>query len=474
MVLEINQPVQTVGAGIATPGGNQLDAALRRLRQAVQSGTTRELAWRRAQLDGIIRFLTEREAELTRALEADLGKPALAGWMADIVPPRNEARHALRHLADWMRPQRVSVPAAYQPGRAYVLREPKGVVLIVAPWNYPVQLCLSPLVGAVAAGNAAVVKPSELAPATARVLAEWLPRYLDGDAVVVVEGGMEVSQALLDLSFDHIFFTGSPRVGRIVMAAAARHLTPVTLELGGKSPVIVAADADLDVAARRIAWAKLVNAGQTCIAPDYVLVERGIRPAFVDRLIAEVERFAASVEPTRIVNETHLRRLAALLNDHGGVTALKGGPDMGTGRFAPAVITDPDPDSALMQEEIFGPILPVVMTDSLDESIAFVTARPKPLALYLFTRSSTVEHDVLGRTSSGSVCVNHLLYQCLIPELPFGGVGTAGMGAYHGRAGFETFSHAKAVLRKPTVPDPSLAYPPYGPLTERAFRLLLW
>ena len=473
MVLDINRPVQSTGAQSTASVTGGVDAVISRLGQAVRSGTTRSLAWRRAQLDGIIQFLTERERELTTALEADLGKPALASWMADIVPPRNEARHALRHLADWMRPRRVSVPIAYQPGRAWVVHEPKGVVLIVAPWNYPVQLCLSPLVGAVAAGNGAVVKPSEMAPATGRVLAEWLPRYLDRDAVAVVEGGMDVSQALLDLPFDHIFFTGSPRVGRIVLSAAARHLTPVTLELGGKSPVIVAADADLDVAARRIAWAKLVNAGQTCIAPDYVLVERSIRPAFVDRLITQVHRFAASVEPTRIVNETHLCRLAALLDNHGGVTAVEGGPDMHTGRFAPVVITDPDPDSALMQDEIFGPILPVVVTESLDESIAFVTARPKPLALYLFTGSSVVEHDVLERTSSGSVCVNHLLYQCLVPELPFGGVGPAGMGAYHGRAGFETFSHAKAVLRKPTKPDPSVAYPPYGPTAERAFRLLL-
>lgn len=473
MVLDINRPVQTMGAQSAAPVTAGLDALVGRLGQAVRSGTTRTLAWRRAQLDGIIQFLAEREHELAAALDADLGKPALAGWMADIVPPRNEARYALRHLAAWVRPRRVSVPIAYKPGRAWVEHEPKGVVLIVAPWNYPVQLCLSPLVGAVAAGNAAVVKPSELAPATGRVLAEWLPRYLDRDAVAVVEGGMDVSQALLDLPFDHIFFTGSPRVGRIVMGAAARHLTPVTLELGGKSPVIVAADADLDVAARRIAWAKLVNAGQTCIAPDYVLVERSIRPAFVDRLITHVERFAGSAEPTRIVNETHLRRLAALLDDHGGVTALEGGPDMRTGRFAPVVITDPDPESALMQEEIFGPILPVVVTESLDESIAFVAARPKPLALYLFTGSSHVEQKVLERTSSGSVCVNHLLYQCLVPELPFGGVGPAGMGVYHGRAGFETFSHAKAVLRKPTTPDRSVAYPPYSSSAERAFRLLL-
>ena len=472
MVLDINQSMNAMGTE-RTTSVHGIDATVRGLRQTVQSGITRSLTWRRAQLDGIIRFLTEREAELTEALHADLGKSPLAGWMADIVPPRNEARHALRHLAGWVRPERVAVPIAYQPGRARIIREPKGVVLVVAPWNYPVQLCLSPLVGAVAAGNAAVVKPSELAPVTAHVLAEWLPRYLDPSAVAVVEGGMDVSQALLDLPFDHIFFTGSPRVGRIVMAAAVRHLTPVTLELGGKSPVIVAADADLDVAARRIAWAKLVNAGQTCIAPDYVLVERSVRPAFLERLIVEVERFAASGEPTRIVNETHLRRLAGLLDGHGGFTALEGGPDLGTGRFAPVVIADPDPDSALMQDEIFGPILPIVVTDSLDESIAFVTTRPKPLALYLFTQNSAIEDDVLHRTSSGSVCVNHLLYQCLVPDLPFGGVGTAGMGAYHGRAGFETFSHPKAILRKPTTPDPAFAYPPYGAFAERAFRLLL-
>ncbi|MEN0135393.1 MAG: aldehyde dehydrogenase family protein [Rhodococcus sp. (in: high G+C Gram-positive bacteria)] len=441
------------------------------LRSTFRSGRTRSLTWRRAQLEGLARLLSEREKELAAAVEQDLGRSAIGTFMGDLAPVRAEIRHTLKNLERWSRPQRAPLPVTQQPGKAWTVAEPKGVVLVIGAWNFPLLLTLQPLVSALAAGNVVLVKPSELAPRTAQVLAELLPKYLDPSAVVVANGGAEVSAALLREKFDHVFFTGSARVGRLVATAAAEHLTPVTLELGGKSPVIVAADADLDVAARRIAWAKCVNSGQACIAPDYVLVEDSVRPAFVERLLRELDK-AWRAEPTRIVNENHFDRLTALLDGHGGDTT-GGQRDRGTLRFGAAVVTDPDLDSPLMTEEIFGPILPVVTVTSVDDAVEMVNSRPKPLALYLFTESDDTVQTVLGNTSSGSAGVNHLLYQLLVPDLPFGGVGASGTGDYHGEHGFATFSHRKSVLRKPTNPDPSFAYPPYGAFATRLLRRIM-
>jgi aldehyde dehydrogenase (NAD+) len=348
------------------------------------------------------------------------------------------------------------------------------VALVIAPWNYPVQLTLSPLATALAAGNAAVVKPSELVPETSAVLARLVRQHLDPEAVAVVEGGPEVSSELLEQRFDHIFFTGSTAVGRIVAEAAARHLTPTLLELGGKSPVVVAADADLAIAAKRLAWGKGLNAGQTCIAPDYVLVDRRHMDALVDLLVQAFADFygptpASSPDLAQIVNERHVQRLAGLLHGHGGAVACGGTIDEATRKLAPTVVVDPDPASPLMQEEIFGPILPVLPVDDVDQAVAFVNGRPKPLALYLFAEDDAVTRTVVDGTSSGGVCVNHVMVHIGPPDLPFGGVGDAGHGRYHGRAGFDALSNLKPVYERRLRPDLSFIYPPY---TKRKTKLL--
>lgn len=393
--------------------------------------------------------------------------------MTEVGVSRAEIDHALGNLDKWTKPHRIRVPFVAQPGRASIVHEPLGTVLVIAPWNYPITLVVGPLVGALAAGNTAVVKPSELAPASSALLAELLPRYVDG--VEVVEGAVETSTQLLALPFDHILFTGSTSVGRVVMKAAAENLVPVTLELGGKSPAVVTASADLEVAATRIAWGKLLNAGQTCIAPDYVLVNGSRRDEFIDLYARALEKFLGadpqhSPDYARIVNRHHHERLTGLITgDHGGTVVLGGDANADERFIAPTVVVGPDPDSALMTDEIFGPILPVLDFDELDQALTFVRSRPKPLALYAFGDDDDVDR-VVGGTSSGSVCVNHTLVQSAVPELPFGGVGPSGMGRYHGQAGFETFSNAKSVLKKPTRPEISLTYPPYTSLKQRILR----
>ena len=346
------------------------------------------------------------------------------------------------------------------------------LALIISPWNYPVNLVLEPMTAALAAGNAVALKPSELAPATSSLIARVLPRYLDERAFTVFEGGVDVSTAVLKEQFDHIFFTGSTAVGRIVMRAAAEHLTPVTPELGGKSPVIVADDADLDVAASRIAWGKTFNAGQTCIAPDYVLVSERSRDELVDKIAAAWTKFfgddvAGSADFGRIVNGRHHQRLVDLLD--GQTVAVGGDHDADTRFLEPTIVVDPDPASPLMTEEIFGPILPVLTVDSIDAAIDFVNDRPKPLALYAFTSDDELSGKIMGSTSSGGGCINHTLLHFTPHELPFGGVGPSGMGRYHGQAGFDTFSNLRGILRKPTAIDPPLLYPPY---TERKVDIL--
>ena len=349
---------------------------------------------------------------------------------------------------------------------------------MIAPWNYPVQLLLTPLAAAIAAGNAVIAKPSELTPAVSALLAQLVPEYLDPDGVAVIEGGPEETQALLGEQLDHVFYTGSGRVGRIVAEAAARHLTPTTLELGGKSPVIVDRDVDLAMAARRIAWGKFVNAGQTCIAPDYVLVHSAAHDALVEALVSVVRgRFgadpSASQDFGRIVNVTHTARLARLIQEGGyEATACGGDFDLAERYVAPTVLTGVDPDAAIMSEEVFGPILPVMAVDDIDHAIRFVNERDKALALSVFSRSRHVIDRVIRKTASGGVCVNDVLTHAFVSSLPFGGVGPSGMGAYHGRWGFETFTHRKAVLSRPAWYELIILYPPYRRWKERLARAL--
>jgi aldehyde dehydrogenase (NAD+) len=358
------------------------------------------------------------------------------------------------------------------------VREPLGVALVIAPWNYPIQLLVEPLAAALAADNCVLAKPSELAPACSAALADLLPRYVDPEAVVVVEGGVDETTALLAQRWDHIFFTGSTAVGHVIAAAAATHLTPTVLELGGKSPTYVHASADLDVTARRIAWGKFLNAGQTCIAPDYVLVDHEVKDALVEKLTRQVRSFYGS-EPKssksfgRIVNDRHLERLQGLLANGAGTVAAGGEVDAAERYVAPTITVEPRPDAAIMQEEIFGPILPVLGVGGPTEAKAFIGARPKPLALYVFAQRGEVVDDLVNHTTSGGVCVNQTLMHLVPPDLPFGGVGDSGMGAYHGRSGFDAFSHHKSVLRKRTRPDLRLLYPPYRPMVEKLVRRII-
>jgi aldehyde dehydrogenase (NAD+) len=460
------------------PATPDLDASalVAGLRATFESGRTRPRAWRHGQLTALRKMLVEREAEILDALAADLGKPRLEAWATDVGFVINEIDDASKHLRRWMKPSRVGTPLVTKPARASLVPQPLGVVLVIAPWNYPVQLVLAPLVGAIAAGNAVVLKPSELAPATSGVLAHFLPEYLDSDAIAVVEGAATETKALLGERFDHIFYTGNGRVGRVVMEAASRHLTPVTLELGGKSPTIVDGSANLDVAARRITWGKFLNAGQTCIAPDYVLVAH----QHADRLVELIRRAIfdfygndprSSPDYARIVNDRHFTRLSGLLDS--GTVVVGGETDRATGYIAPTVLRDVTPDSPVMQEEVFGPLLPVLTVENLDEAISFVNSHEKPLALYVFADDRSVVGRVIDETSSGGACVNATLYHVAAPKLPFGGVGASGTGAYHGKASFDVFSHTKPVLKKSTWPDPDLAYPPYTDKKERLMRRFL-
>ncbi|MEW6776023.1 MAG: aldehyde dehydrogenase family protein [Bdellovibrionota bacterium] len=432
------------------------------LRAAYDLGKTRDMNWRQRQLTGLLRFCWQQRRPLLAAMKADLGKPANEAMMADVAAVAMEVVSLKLNLRRWVKPQSVSTPLPLRPATSSIVREPLGVVLIIGAWNYPVQLTLLPLAGALAAGNCALVKPSEIAAQTSRLLAEKLPEYLDKDYVQVIEGGPDETQALLRERFDHIFYTGNGAVARLIMKAASENLTPVTLELGGKSPCLVDRDADLEITARRIALGKWMNAGQTCIAPDYILAHHEIADALVEKLGQTIREFYGS-DPqkspayARIVNEHHVERLSRLLQ---GTDIAHGGKvDLSTRYVAPTVLKNVSSDAPVMQEEIFGPLLPVLPVRDMGEAVAFVRERPKPLALYLFTRNRAVEERVLADTSSGGVSINHTVLHAGNPNLPFGGVGPSGTGAYHGRRTFQTFTHEKAVLKKPFRWDWRFFYP---------------
>lgn len=469
------------GKSVGVAGAGQPTAAdaaeiIDGLRATLRGGLTRPAAWRRSQLAQLRRLLIEGEADLLEALRIDLGKSSAEAYATDIGFTLGEIRHMEAHLDKWMAARRVPLGLKLRPGAARIVPEPLGVVLVIAPWNLPVQLLLVPIATALAAGNAVVGKPSEVTPHVSAVLARLIPRYLDTRAVAIVEGGVDETTALLEQRFDHIFYTGNGQVGRIIMAAAARHLTPVTLELGGKSPVIVDRTANLDVAARRIVWAKLANAGQACIAPDYVLVHRDVQDELVGRLTAAVRDFygddpKASRDFSRIVNARHWRRLKGLLDAGGYASVACGGDgDEASYYLAPTILTGVRPDAAVMAEEIFGPILPVLTVDDVEAAIAHVNAGEKPLALYVFAEDLAVVDHILAATSSGGACVNGTILQVTVSDLPFGGVGASGMGAYHGKSGFDTFSHLRSVLVRSTRFDPPVMYPPITRLKAHLMR----
>ncbi|WP_040863555.1 aldehyde dehydrogenase family protein [Nocardia niigatensis] len=449
------------------------EAAVARLQATFTSGKTRPLRWRLEQLTALERLLTSGEAQIAAALASDLGRPPTDTFLGDIAPTAAEARYARKRLRSWTKPARVHLPLAQFPGRAWYEYEPLGVTFLIAPWNYPIYLALGPLVAAIAAGNCAVIKPSEHAPETARVLVELVAEHLDPDAFAVLEGGPDVTRDVLAQGVDLAFFTGGPEVGKAVMAAAAPYLTPVVLELGGKCPVVVAEDANLQVAARRIAWTKLMNSGQTCVAPDYLLVADSVLADFERELATAVRDMSPNGDGGKqlpIVNSRHAARLQGLLDGHGGRILQGGRIDAEHARADLTIIESPDLGSALMTEEIFGPLLPIVPISSFDAALAYIRRGPKPLAAYVFTESGALRRRFRTAVSAGAVVANHIAMHVLTPALPFGGVGNSGMGAYHGKWGFETFSHRKANLDRPTTIDPRIVYPPYGRLAERLLR----
>ena len=455
----------------ATPARTLVDGC----RNTFETGRTRPLDWRLEQLTGLRKFLVEREAEILAAARSDLGKCDFEGWFSEVGLVVAEIDIALKNLRKWMRPERVATPLVGQPAASRIQREPLGVALIIGAWNYPVQLVLIPLVSAIAAGNCAVLKPSEVASASSAVLANHLSAYLDSEAFVVVEGGRAETTALLEQRFGRIFYTGGGGVGRTVMTAAAKHLTPVTLELGGKNPCVVAKDADIATAARRIVWGKFLNTGQTCIAPDYVLVHESREAELLDALGRRVRKSYGgdplqSVDYGRIINDRHFERLRALLAC--GETVVGGECDAERRYIAPTVLTKVDLESKLMDDEIFGPILPVVPIADWGAAIAFINSKPRSLAAYIFTRNPARQQRMQEETSSGSLGINDVLMDYAVQGLPFGGVGESGIGAYHGRHGFETFSHRKSVYKRLFAGiDLPVRYPPF---TATKFKLMRW
>jgi aldehyde dehydrogenase (NAD+) len=449
-----------------------ISSIVQQSRQAFDSGITRPLAWRKAQLETMITMLEKHQDELSAALKVDLGRGVEEAWLYDIGFTITEVKLMLKNLKKWTAPRKVPTPMVTKPGSSMRIPQPLGVVCVIAPWNYPVQLLLIPAAGAIAAGNAVVMKPSEVSSETSRVLAKIVPQYFTDKAVAVVEGGVQETTELLKQKFDHIFYTGNGAVGRVVMRAAAENLTPVTLELGGKSPTIVDASANIAVAARRIAWAKYVNAGQTCVAPDYVLAHKSIANELVEAIRTSITEFYgedphASKDYSRVISPKHFSRLTSLISS--GKVAIGGQSEQTERYIAPTVLVDVDQNSAVMQEEIFGPILPVLEVGSIDEAIGFVNSRPHPLALYVFAQDNSVNEKVVAETTSGGVTVNGTIMHMTGPYLPFGGIGESGMGAYHGQSGVDVFQHLKPVLKRSTMLDAPLAYPPY---TKRKFSIL--
>ena len=458
----------------ATPISTQPDYSdmFAELKTVFESERTMSLEWRAQQLTALERMMIEHEQDILEALKADLGKHALEAWSTEVSYVASDAAYCRKNLKKWTRRRKVVTPMVGKPGKSWLQAEPLGVVLIIGAWNYPLQLTLAGLAAAIAAGNCAVIKPSELSPATSAITARLVEEYLDKDCFKVVEGAVPETSALLELPWDHILYTGGGNVGRIVMAAAARHLTPVTLELGGKSPCVVMPDADLETTAKRIAWGKFTNAGQTCIAPDYVLVDADTEKKLVPLLQKAVtSMFGNDPQQSdsygRIVNDRHFERISAFINS--GEVAIGGKTDAATRFIAPTVLTGVMPDSPVMQEEIFGPVLPIVRAGDLEEAIRFVREGDKPLAAYIFTKDEEAEARFLKKVSAGSTCVNDTMMFMTVHELPFGGVGGSGMGNYSGEYGFKTFSHMKPVMKRGWWPDPDLRYAPY---TDKKFKLL--
>ncbi|KAM6308199.1 aldehyde dehydrogenase family 3 member B1-like [Aegotheles albertisi] len=437
------------------------------LRAAWLSGRTRPLEYRVAQLEALGRFLDEKKQEILEATAADLGKPPFEAEFSEVLLCKNELHETLNNLSRWVKDQHVERTMVTRLDSAFIRKDPYGVVLIIAPWNYPIYLLLVPLIGAIAAGNCVIVKPSEIAKNSERLVVEALPGYLDKDCFAVVAAGVQETTRLLENRFDYIFYTGSPSVGRTIMTAAAKHLTPVTLELGGKNPCYVSDTCDVQNVARRVVWGRFFNAGQTCVAPDYLLCSLEMQEKLMPFLREAITEFYGSNPKEspdfgRIVGTRHFQRVQALLRS--GRVAIGGLTDEEQLYIAPTVLVDLQPSDPIMQEEIFGPILPIITVANVDEAIDFINSRERPLVVYVFSSDGKVVNQVLERTSSGGFCGNDTLMHLTLTSLPFGGIGTSGLGMYHGRFTFETFTHHRGCLHRGMGREVlnALRYPPYS------------
>ena len=440
---------------------------LNQLQELVLSGKTRNEKWRRAQLISLSNLLENHQQEILKALSQDLGKPATEAFF-EIIAVKQEIKLAQKSLSNWMKTRQINVPVSLKPAQALVQPDPLGCILIIGPWNYPFSLTLQPLVGALAAGNTAVLKPSEHAPNVSNLIKKLIEEYFPPEIVQVFEGDGNIAADLMTRQFDHVFFTGGENIGKKVMEAASKNLTPVTLELGGKSPAVVINGANLEVTAKRVIWGKSLNAGQTCIAPDHLLVEDKLFDSLISNLINSIIDFYGntpldSKHLGSIINEKQFNRLNNLLTQAKKNNQIIYGGDSNEKekRISPTLIKIDNRNDPLMKEELFGPLLPILSIKNLDQAISDFKLLPKPLALYLFGGGEKEQGKVLSMTSSGGVCFNDVVLQAGIPELPFGGVGTSGMGKYHGKAGFDNFTHYKSVLKRPFWLDLNFRYPPY-------------
>ncbi len=442
-----------------------LESVSDNLRASLQDKGVTGVSIRKQRLESLKKAILQSESEINSALKSDLGKSAFETYTTEIGFILEEISYTLKNLESWASIKKVKTPLALFPGKSYIHPEPYGVVLIISPWNYPFQLCLSPFIGAFAAGNKVVLKPSEFAPQTASIIKKIILSVFSADEVCVVEGALEETQILLKQKFDYIFFTGSTAVGKIMMKAAAEHLTPVTLELGGKSPCLIEESANIDIAAKRIAWGKFLNAGQTCVAPDYVLVPESMQDEFINKLQSYLilfysENIKTSADYPRIVNHKHFDRLKELLIPE--KIAIGGELDRDENFIGPTVMKNVSWTDKVMEDEIFGPILPVIPYKDLNTAIQNILKYPKPLAFYVFSESFHKQQEIISKVPFGGGCVNDTVVHLANPNLPFGGVGTSGIGSYHGQKSFDTFSHYKSVYQQGTVVDIPLRYPPYN------------
>ena len=441
-----------------------MESAVNKKRDFFASGRTTDLSFRREQLIKISKTINKSENEIYQALNKDLGRSQSESYLAELLSIKSELAIAIKNLNKWAKKRDIKTSLMHMPAKSYTLPEPYGVVLIISPWNYPLSLSLIPAISAIAAGNCVIIKPSEYSQNTTELLSKLIGDYFESSFIEVITGGPDETKLLLQNKFDYIFYTGGEKVAKSVMLSAAEHLTPLTLELGGKSPCIFHSTSDLKSAAKRIVWGKFFNAGQTCVAPDYLLIPTDKKDELVNALIQTIKDFYGenaekSESYSKIINEKHMMRLTGLLKNS---TVLYGGDYNISKRYiSPTIIDDVSWDSEIMEEEIFGPILPIIYYKNISEVISKINSKPKPLALYIFSNDEAIRKQILNSTYSGGVCINDAVIQVASPYLPFGGVGTSGMGSYHGKTGFDTFSHLKSVMERKLGFDAPFRFPPY-------------